>query len=320
MRSAFSSTLLRAGFLLSSFISLTSCSPQQTDSTPRPIPLTPFLTSTSIPLQTPVGLVPLTTPLPSPTPFTYTVQAGDTLSEVAEKFSVSLDDLQAANPEINANSMSVGLVIKIPSNPENPAGEATPLPAPFIVSQIECYPTVDQGMWCFVLARNDSNDMLENLSAQVTLIDSNDAFVATQTAWLMLNILPPNASVPMAVFFPPDVPFDAQPQAQVLTAIRIQANDRRYVPATVNNALAQVSAEGHSAQVSGLVLSQSQAATANQVWVAAVAYDDAGSVVGVRRWESSASLPPGGSLPFNFLVSSAGGRIARVEFAVEARP
>ena len=267
-----------------------------------------------------MGLVPLTTPLPSPTPFTYTVQTGDTLSEIAEKFNVSIYYYDSANTEIYSNSMSVGLVIKIPSNPENPDGEATPLPAPFIVSQIKCYPTFDQGMWCFVLARNDSNDVLENLSAQVTLIDPNDAFVATQTAWLMLNILPPNASVPMVVFFPPDVPFDAQPQAQVLTAIRLQANDTRYVPATVNNTLAQVNAEGHSAQVSGLVLSQSQAATANQVWVAAVAYDDARSVVGVRRWESNASLPPGGSLPFNFLVSSAGGRIARVEFVVEARP
>ncbi|HQU35168.1 MAG TPA: FxLYD domain-containing protein [Anaerolineales bacterium] len=318
MQRTIPSIVLRAA--LSSFLLLTACAPQPMDSTPQPMPLTPFLTSTLIPLQTPVGLVPLTTPLPSPTPFTYTDQTGDTLGAIAEKFNLSLDDLQAANPEIDANSMSVGLVIKIPSNPENPSGDSTHTPAPFIVSQIECYTTADQGMWCFVLARNDSNDMLENLSAQVTLIDSNNAFVATQTAWLMLNILPTNASAPMAVFFPPDVPFDAQPQTQVLTAIRLQAGDARYLPATVNNALAQVSAEGHSAQVSGMVLSQSQAATANQVWVAAVAYDDAGRVVGVRRWESVTSLPPGGSLSFNFFVSSVGGRIARVEFVAEARP
>lgn len=305
-----------------SFILLfgTACAPKQKDSTPPPIPLTSFLTSTSAPPQTPAGLVPLTTPLPSPTPFAYTVQPGDTLSEIAEKFNVSLDDLQAANPGINANSVSVGQAINIPSNPENPSGEATPTPAPFIVSQIECYPTIDQGMWCFVLARNDSVEMLENVSAQVTLVDSSNAIIATQTAWLALNILPPNASMPMAVFFPPDVPFDAQPQAQVLTAIRLQASDARYLPATVNNTLVQVSAEGHSAQVSGLVLSQSQAATANQVWVAAIAYDGAGRVVGVRRWESSAGIPPGGSLPFNFLVSSVGGRIARVDFVVETRP
>ncbi len=319
MRRDLPSTLLRASFLLSSFLLLTSCGSLQTDSTPQAIPLTPFLTSTPIPLQPPVGLVPLTTPLPSPTPFTYTVQEGDTMSEIAEKFRVSLDDLQAANPQVSANSMSVGQTLNIPSNPENPSGEATPSPAPFAVDQIECYPTADKGMWCFVLARNDSPDVLENLSAQVTLVDSNNATIATQTAWLVLNILPPNTSLPMAVFFTPEIPFTAKPQVQVLTAIRLGQNDARYLPAVINNTLVQVSAEGHSAQVSGLVVSLSQTATANHAWVAATAYDEAGRVVGVRRWESNAGIPPGGGLPFNFIVSSAGGRIARAEFIVEMR-
>jgi LysM repeat protein len=306
--------------LLSSFLLLTSCTPAQSDSTPQPIALTPYLTSTSAPLPTPGGLVTPRTPLPSPTPFTYTVQAGDTMSEIAEQFRVSLDDLQAANPQVSPNAMSVGQILNIPSNPDNPTGEPTPTPAPFVVEQIECYPTTDKGMWCFVLVRNDFPELLENLSAQVTLVDSNNATFATQTAFLALNILPPNTSLPLAVFFSPDVPFDVKPQVQVLTAIRLLPDDERYIPAMVNNTLVQVNAKGHSAQVSGVVSSQSQTSTANQVWVAATVYDEAGRVVGVRRWESNASLPPGGSLPFDFFVSSVGGRIARVEFAVEARP
>jgi hypothetical protein len=56
------------------------------------------------------------------------------------------------------------------------------------------------------------------------------------------------------------------------------------------------------------------------VWVAAVTYDGAGRVTGVRRWESPAGINPGGSLPFTFSVSSMAGRIERVDFAVEARP
>lgn len=308
--------LSRVAFILL----LTACASQPTGSTPQPFDLIPFATSTASPPQTPEGLVPLTTPLPSPTPFTYTVQTGDTMSEIAEKFRVSLDDLQAANPEISPNAMSVGQVISIPSNPDNPSGEPTLTPAPFTVEQIECYPTADKGMWCFVLVHNDFPDVLENISAQVTLVDSNTEIIATQSAFLLLNILPSNTSLPLAVFFPPDIPFNAKPQVQILTAIRLLPDDNRYISATINNALVQVNAEGHSAQVSGLVLSQSQTSTANQVWVAATAYDDAGRVVGVRRWESDAGLPTGGSLPFQFLVSSLGGKIARVEFVVEARP
>ena len=310
----------RALFLLSSFIILTSCTPQQMDATPQRIPLTPFLTSTSIPLQTPGGLVPPLMPLPSPTPFTYTVQTGDTMSEIAERFNVALDDLFAANPQVSANAMSVGQVLNIPSDPDNPSGEPTPTPAPFTVEQIRCYPTADKGMWCFVLVRNDFPELMENVSAQVTLVDSNNATIATQTAFLPLNVLPPNVSMPLAIFFPPDVPFDAKPQVQILTAIRLLPNDSRYVPVAVNNTLVQIDSDGYSTDVSGVVLSLSQAATANQVWVAATAYDGEGRVVGVRKWEADASLPPGGSLPFQFLVSSVGGKIARVEFAVEARP
>jgi hypothetical protein len=137
---------------------------------------------------------------------------------------------------------------------------------------------------------------------------------------LPLNILPPNTSLPLAVFFPPEVPLDVKPQVQILTAIRLLPNDERYLPATINNALVQVSAEGRSATVRGVVLLPSDVENASQVWVAGTAYDEAGYVVGVRRWEWDDGLAAGGTLPFEFMVSSLGGKIARVEFVVEARP
>lgn len=308
---------------LSTFILLlgTACAPQPA-LTPRlqPGDLLPYLTATSAPPRTPEGLVPATTPLPSPTPFTYTVGQGETISSIALKFGVSVDDLQAANLEVNPSAMSVGTVLKIPSNPDNPSGEPTPTPAPFDIQQIECYPTANRGMWCFVLAYNPSPDFMENLSAQITLVDANNLTLVSQTALSPLNILPPNTALPLYVYFSPDVPLHAKPQVQILTAIRLLPGDSRYIPATVNNTLVQVNADGHSAQVSGQVLSLSQTSVAGEVWVAATAYDEAGRVVGVRRWEANVSLNPGASLPFEFMVSSIGGKIARVEFAVEVRP
>ena len=271
-------------------------------------------------MQTPAGLITADSPLSSPTPFTYTVQRGDTISSIALKFGVSMDDLQAANPEISPSSMSVGQVLKIPSNPENPSGEPTPIPAPFTIQQIECYPTADKGVWCFVLVHNDFSDFMENVSAQVTLVHANNTRIATQTALLPLNILPPNTSLSLSVFFPPEIPLDVKPQVQVLTAIRLLPNDERYLPATINNTLVQVNSDGRSARVSGMVLLAGDAKAASQIWVAGTAYDEVGRVVGVRRWESSVGFSAGGSLPFEFMISSIGGEIARVEFAVEARP
>jgi LysM repeat protein len=315
-------------FLLSAFyfFLLTSCTSQRIDTIPSSSTLLPFATSTrhtfsaTGTVQTPEGLVAAETPLPSPTPFTYTVQSGDTISSIALKFGVSMDDLQAANPQISPNAMSIGQVINIPSNPENPSGEPTPTPAAFTTQQIECYPTADKGMWCFILVRNDFSDFMENVTAQVTLVGADHVVIASQTALLPLNILPPNTSLPLTVFFPPEVPFEARPQVQVLTAIRLLPNDERYLPATINNTLVQVNADGRSARVRGQVLMPGGARDARQVWIAATAYDESGRVVGVRRWEWDDGLAAGGSLPFEFSVFSLGGRIERVEFAVEARP
>lgn len=313
---------MRRAFLLSVFCLLfwTACAPQPAPSTPRPADLIPYLTATRTTPQPPtVDLVAPETPLPSPTPFTYTVQQGETISSIALRFGVSIDELIAINPEVNPSAMSIGTVLKIPSNPENPTGEATPTPAPFTVEQIECYPTANRGMWCFVLAHNDSPDFMENLSAQVTLVDAEEGFLASQTALLPLNILPPNTSLPLAVYFPPEVSIDAEPQVQILTAIRLLPDDTRYLPATVNNTLVQVNADGHFATITGEVRLPAGTDAATQTWVAAVAYDESGRVVGVRRWEGG-GIQPGGSLSFEMTVASLGGVMTRVEFAVEARP
>ena len=301
---------------------LSACAPNSTGGTPIVKSLQPYLTVTpSTTPEKPDGLVvSVKTPIPSPTPFIYIVKAGDTMGQIAEKFNVALDVLQAANPDVDPNGMAVGQKLNIPSNPQNPSGEATPTPVSFPVEQIACHPTADRAMWCFVLVHNDSPEILEDISAQVTLLDANGQSLASQTAFLPLDTLPPNASLPLSVFFAPDIPLDAKPQVQILTAIRLLPGDARYLPATIQNTLVQVDWSGLSAHVNGEVFLPTGAQPARTVWVAAVAYDEAGNVAGVRRWESQTGIQPGGSLPFSFVVSSIAGKIERVDFAVEARP
>src|SRR5688500_10037244 len=220
-----------SAFLSLFFFFLSACASQSSNTLTHAVDLIPFFTSTESPPQTagPVGLVTAETPLPSPTPFTYAVQTGDTISGIALKFGVSIDDLQAANPEVSASAMSIGTVLKIPSNPDNPSGEPTPTAAPFTIEQIECYHTANKGMWCFVLVHNDFSEFMENVSVQVTLVNSNNATLASQTALLPLNILPPNTYLPLSVFFHPVIPLDPQPQFHVLAAIRLVPNDARYL-------------------------------------------------------------------------------------------
>ena len=139
-------------------------------------------------------------------------------------------------------------------------------------------------MWCFVLINNNSSNPIEDVTAQITLLDVNGKSIASQTATLPLDILPPNSSLPLTTYFAPDVPLNAKPQVQILTAIQIQPNDPRYLNATLQNTSVQVDTSGLTAQVSGQVV---VSGSAKLIWVVATAYDESGNVIGVRRWEST---------------------------------
>ena len=307
---------MRKLMLICTFL-ISACTSQFTQSAPNNSP-DPYNTSTPSLTPTPNVIVIDETPLPTSTPFVYIVKAGDTISRLAEQFKVSQDELRAANPDVAPNSMTIGLTLLIPDSSATIADASTATPVPAPVTQTGCHPTADNGLWCFALFKNNSAQLLENVSAQITLLDENKNVIASQTAFLPLDIIPPNSSLPVYVFFASGIPANANVQVQVLSANQLPLNNTLYLPATIQNSVAQINGNGRIAQLSGLITLPAESATAVLVWVAAVAYDKDGRVVGVKRWEGGA-IQPGGNLQFNFAVSSLGSAIDAVEFFVEAR-
>jgi LysM repeat protein len=301
-------------------ILLSACQPTSADAPPATpttdVLLQPYLTATAAPTTTPNILTISETAIPTNTPQVYIIQQGDTFSQLAEQFKISQDLLRAANPDVSPNSLAIGdtIIIPDPSTPLAAASTLTPVPAP--VTQAVCHPTADSGLWCFALIHNDTPNYLENVSAQITLFDENGNVIAKETAFTLLDIIAPNSSLPVYVFIP-NVSGNATPQIQILSAM--QGSGASYLPATLNNTIAKISWDGKSAQVSGQILLPAESNAATQVWVAAVAYDKNGTVVGIKRWEGGA-LQPGTMTPFQFAVASLGGVIEAVEFFVQVRP
>ncbi|MBI5351105.1 MAG: LysM peptidoglycan-binding domain-containing protein [Chloroflexi bacterium] len=302
--------------LLICTILISACAAQPAQGVYENSPI-PYVTSTPSLTSTPNVLVVDTTPIPTSTPFIYTIKSGDTLSGLAERFKVSINEIRAANPDVSPNSMTIGSTLLIPDPSAAKTDASTPTPAPAPVTQTVCHPSSDGGLTCFALIQNNSNELLENVSAKITLLDKSSKAIASQTAFLPLDFIPPNSSMPVYVFFPDQVP--ANVQIQILTANQLSLNNQYYLPAVIQNSIAQINASGRTAQVSGLITMPAESKAATQVWVAAVAYDKDGVVVGLRRWEGGA-LQPAGNLSFSFSVSSLASAIDSVEFFIEARP
>jgi LysM repeat protein len=89
---------------------------------------TPAATPTETPTATPLPTASVggSSPTPRATPFVYIVRRGDTMSNIAEAFGVTLTDLIAANPQIEDPSLIyAGNVITLP-----PGASPTAPPAP----------------------------------------------------------------------------------------------------------------------------------------------------------------------------------------------
>ena len=71
------------------------------------------------------SIVPTATPAPSAD--TYTVKQGDTLSTIAKRLGVTLDELLAANPQIkDPNKIGLGDQINIPTKAPSSVTDASP--------------------------------------------------------------------------------------------------------------------------------------------------------------------------------------------------
>jgi LysM repeat protein len=301
---------------------MVACTPATASPTPKPFELRPYSSMTPRATPTPPEALVVTPPpgRPTATPFLYTIAAGDTLSQIAEKFRVSLDDLVRENPGVDPGALAVGKTLKIPGHAEGIPVNATPTPEPLAIQQVRCHRVADGGLWCFVLTRNEFSEPIEDVSAEVRLVGSDGEQLSSKMAVLPLDILPPGQALPLAAFFPPGIPESATPQVQPLTAIRLPPEQDRYLPARIEDALAQVTWSGRTAELTGHVFLPPDSPSASSVWVAASAYDQDGNVVGVRCWTSDAGMQPGQSLEFKFTISAVAGRIDRVDYAVEAVP
>jgi LysM repeat protein len=295
-------------------LALAACSPAAAET------VAPFPTQTLLLYSTPTlqPTVPFgANALPTATPRVYVIEEGDTLFGIAALNALTVDQLLAANPGVNPLLLSPGTSLVIPQ----PSADGTvvpalpsPTPVPVTVSEAQCYGTVAGELWCFMVVHNENAFAVESVTGVVQLLDFDGEALAVLEAVPGLNLLDAGAEIPLVAYSaqPPDGWVSAQ--GQLLSSYQLPETGAYYIGAALQQTDVDISANGLSARVLGEVALDG-GATAGEVWVLAVAYDAAGDVVGVSRWEREAT-----ENEFYFWVYSLGPAIERVEMLVEARP
>lgn len=304
---------------------LLGCVPADISSTPTVTPqleLIPYSSPTPVRVSSPtreIRITPTIAPSPTPTPLTYEIVAGDTMLAIAFQHGITLEELLAANPDVNPRALSVGTELIIPFGAASPSLPVTATPISITTQPVDCY-VVSDGVFCLMLVDNDKSRPLENVSAQMVLYDQNDEILVDGIAITALNQIPVDQAIPVTAFFQGNYSEETIVLGKIMTGSRVPKNDDRYLNIWSQIDSVEISDDRSYAIITGTMGIPSKDPAANFVWLLAIAYDDQGKPVGVRKIEQTRPLEPGQSREFEIAVYSLGPEIAEIAVIPEARP
>lgn len=281
--------------------------------------LTPWLTATSnAPTLTAASELPAPTPLPepTPTPTIHIVALGETISSIALRYGLDMNAVLAANPEIDPRALIVGDQVLIPvGNVQSQIGVSAE-PLALEVGNPDCSRTSEGGLWCAAILANPLDEAATNLAVTFIGASSTSGGNITKTVPALLNKLEPGDTIPAVIYISPPVSEGLEVTASVASAFPVNQSGKTFYP--VDAGTPAVDITGRLAKVTGEVLIMTDAGKTVDVRVAAMAYDDQGNLVGVRRTESRVTLEDGKGLNFNLNVYSTGSSINSVVVKAEA--
>jgi len=253
--------------------------------------LTPYGSADGTPVQTLAVIATGTAlPTPSPTPHYHTVAAGETMSSIAWLYGLNTGDVVDVNPDINPNTMVVGMQVLIPAKPANT--QEVSLSAdlePIVLDEPQCHQEKSGGLWCFINALNENDNAVENVLVEITIGNANASQLTSRIAAAPVNMIAAGEQQVLSAYFPPPIPDPLRYSYQLISSIPVE-NISRYIEAQIIEQSVDISEDGLTAQISARVFVNGIVGETVRIWLAVVARDSAGDVMGVRRIEAVSQL------------------------------
>ena len=264
------------------------------------------------------AVTPVATVGPTPTPFTHTIEPGDTLLGIALQYGVELNDLLLANPGANPRFLSVGTALVIPlAGASGPIPTATPLPVD--LSPVDCYEAASGELWCLLTAGLDAGPAIEGLIALVTLVDAEGNSLRTEPASSPLNLLLAGSLLPLSAHFTPPVPQFFAANSTVISAVAAASEDRRYLPLDLTVEETRIAEDRRSGTASGIIRLEGPEEVASALArVVLLGLDASGRIVGFTTVDLEGTELSEEGRPFEIRVFSLGPPLATLAVMGEA--
>jgi LysM repeat protein len=183
----------------------------------------------------PTGTASVPTSAPqSPTPFTHTVQSGETLLGIALRYNIDVAALRAANANQNLDVLQINQILIIPQADVTniPAFSPTPTPQALVLPSPNCYATRAGTLICLGRVNNPLEMSVERVAVEARVL-ALDGTVRAQTAAIEQVAIPANGFAPYRALF--DLPAEEVDSVSVtlLSADTVQNAEERFITLNV---------------------------------------------------------------------------------------
>jgi len=270
---------------------------------------------------TPKSATPVPTPTftPSPTPIIHTIQKGDTLLGIANKYGVTVQSLQETNGILDPRRLQLGQELIVPQDDLARTGgapTATPTPVAYAIENVGFYHTSFGSLWFLGEVYNTTSEPIEQVQILVTLQTEGYVDLSQSSAFTVLDFMGPGVRSPFAVLFsnPPDE-FDRY-QVIALAGVTRTHPGKAYDGVSVIRYFGQP--QGDTLAIRGDV-KNTGASNAEAITIVATGYDSGNRVVAIRAVDLPLSqLPVGDTSSFRMNLLSSGDPIVSYTVQVQA--
>ncbi len=255
-------------------------------------------------------------PAPTATPIIHVVALGETISSIALNYGVLIDAIIKANPDAQPTTLIVGDELVIPASNSLQAAVVDPAILENIqISDPDCIRTRDGGLWCAVIIENQGQEDLENIVVTFSFMDSDGSVIEEKSIPTLMRHTAAETETPAVIFLESVPAMYADATASLFSALVVESSPSPYLTIVVEEE-ARVLNEMEATISGGMRVEAEQEKDRADIWIGAAAFDVDGSLVGVRRLDSS--VPINETFDFSITVYSSADSITRVVLYTEA--